>query len=251
MKELWKNPEYRKMQSESHKGYVHSKERNIKASITLKKNPPKTCFKKGSVPWNKGKKNCYSDESIKKMVNTRKENNSQKHTENTKTKMRLSHKGKKKSPEHIENVRQSLLGKKYSKKDYPNWGWRTSRKNQIFPVKDTKIEVKIQEFLKQLGIEFYTHQYIKDIKYGYQCDVFIPVQRGIPIKTIIECDGDYWHGNPEKYNYIKLSMKNKTKRILDYERTSQLQEQGFRVIRLWEHEINKMELNDLKNKVIK
>ena len=120
----------------------------------------------------------------------------------------------------------------------------------IVPKKDTTIEVKIQNYLKQLGIEFVTHQYIKESRYGYQCDIFIPVQKGILQKTVIECDGDYWHGNLEKFNPDKLSQNIKERRCLDYERTAQLEEAGFRVIRLWENKIRSMELNDLQLKLV-
>jgi len=121
---------------------------------------------------------------------------------------------------------------------------KTARAKQVFPLEDTSIEIKIQNFLKELGIEFATHQYIKDIKYGYQCDIFIPVQEGINKKTIIECDGDYWHGNLEIHPINKLSKKIKCSRCLDYERTAQLEESGFRVIRLWENQIRQLELNN-------
>jgi DNA mismatch endonuclease (patch repair protein) len=63
-------------------------------------------------------------------------------------------------------------------------------------------------------------------------------------KTVIECDGCYWHGCPvcnlKKYNGIE-----ERKRI-DKKRTKELEKKGFRVIRIWEHEIRAMELNDFK-----
>jgi len=45
---------------------------------------------------------------------------------------------------------------------------KEARKYQIFPLNDTKIEIKIQNFLKQLKIEFFTHQYINQIQHSYQ-----------------------------------------------------------------------------------
>jgi G:T-mismatch repair DNA endonuclease (very short patch repair protein) len=107
----------------------------------------------------------------------------------------------------------------------------------IFPVKDTSIEVKIQNFLKQLNIEFLTHQYIKDIEHGYQCDILIPVQEGINKKTIIECFGNYWHKYP-------LS------REIDIQRCNELREQGWRVLVFWENEIILMNIENI-NKYIK
>lgn len=110
------------------------------------------------------------------------------------------------------------------------------RSKQIFPLKDTSIEVKMQNLLKQLGIEFYTHQYIKEIEHRYQCDIMIPVQEGINKKTIIECFGTYWH----KYPYGK---------IIDNQRCNELRDAGWRVLVFWENEIKEMQLSDLNNKM--
>lgn len=113
------------------------------------------------------------------------------------------------------------------------------RKYQVMPFKDSSIEIKIQNFLTQLGIEFYPHQYIKEIEHAYQCDVFIP-----SMNLIIECDGDYWHGNPLKY--ISLSREQYEQQLEDITRTKELEEAGYKVLRLWETDINKMNLNDFK-----
>ena len=107
---------------------------------------------------------------------------------------------------------------------------KEARKKQITPKYDTKIEVKIQNFLKELKIEYFTHQYMK-IKHGYQCDILIP-----SLNLVIECDGDYWHKYP-----IGLEK--------DHFRTKELIEKGFRVLRLWERDIKKMNLNEFKEKI--
>ncbi|MFA6073983.1 MAG: DUF559 domain-containing protein [Candidatus Woesearchaeota archaeon] len=102
---------------------------------------------------------------------------------------------------------------------------KEQRRNQIFPKVDTKIEVKIQNFLKQLGIDFMTHQYIKEIEHGYQCDILVP-----SMNLVIETDGDYWHKYPIGND-------------IDHVRTSELISKGFKVLRLWECEINKMSID--------
>lgn len=107
-------------------------------------------------------------------------------------------------------------------------GENNRRANLILPLKDTSIEVKIQNFLKQLGIEYFTHQYIKEIEHGYQCDILIP-----SMNMVIECDGNYWHKYP-------------IGREIDSIRTSELLSKGFKVLRLWEIEIKKMNLNDFE-----
>jgi very-short-patch-repair endonuclease len=109
---------------------------------------------------------------------------------------------------------------------------KETRKHQIFPKIDTGIEIKIQNFLKQLNIDFLTHQYIKNIEHGYQCDILIP-----SMNLIIECDGNYWH---------KYPIGNE----IDNIRTSELIKNGFKVLRLWEIDIKRMELNEFKEKLL-
>jgi len=181
------------------------------------------------------------------MVKKRKELGNYKHTEEQKRKASKRLKGIPKTPEHIEKVRQAFIGKKFPKALYPKMGWRTSRKNQVFPFKDSSIEVKIQEFLTQLHVEYVTHKYISEIDHSYQCDILIPEQKGINQKTIIECDGCYFHGC-EICN-LKGNTKTPEQKIRDKFRTKELKEKGYRVIRLWEHEIKKMELNEFKIKL--
>ena len=124
---------------------------------------------------------------------------------------------------------EELYGKK--KADKMKKDWKERRKKMVIPVKDTKIEVKIQNFLKELGITFFTHQYIKEIEHGYQCDILIP-----SINLVIECDGDYWHKYP-------------IGREIDDLRTKELIQNGFKVLRLWECDIKKMNLGKFENKI--
>lgn len=108
---------------------------------------------------------------------------------------------------------------------------RKNRATQMFPAKDTSIEIKIQNFLKQLGFEYFTHQYIKEIKHSYQCDILVP-----SMNLVIECDGNYWHKYP-------IGTK------IDNIRTEELIKKGFKVLRLWEVEINNMTIDKFKEKI--
>lgn len=80
------------------------------------------------------------------------------------------------------------------------------RKKQKFPFKDSKPEVIIQNFLKELKVEFIKHVNMT-IPHAYECDILIPTQEGIKQKTIIECDGEYWHMNPNKYSANDIGTK--------------------------------------------
>lgn len=202
-----------------HLGFKHSEETKEKSRLKHienwkigKEKINDGCFKKGIEHKNYGKtwEELYGEKMAKeikeKIIFKRKEKDNYKHTEETKEKL------------------------------------KEKRKNRIIPMNDTKIEVKIQNFLKLLHIEFLTHYYISEITHRYRCDIFIP-----SIKIIIEADGCYWHG-------CKLCNKNINKfqeeQIKEDEiRTKELQEKGYRVIRLWEHDIKKMELNDFQTGV--
>ena len=130
---------------------------------------------------------------------------------------------------HSGELINHMTGKSHSE----DWKIKAKerRKNIIIPVKDTSIEVKIQNFLKQLNIEFYTHQYMH-IEHGYQCDILIP-----SMNIVIECDGDYWHKYPIGND-------------IDHIRTSELLENGFKVLRLWGSEIKQLDLNKFKDKLL-
>lgn len=228
------------------KGFKHSKESKKKMSQNMK----------GRVPFNKGKKlstwmsedkNELRKQKIKKTVSIRRRERKEKlgyiNSDETKKKIKDTLK-EGYATGRIKNnsgcFKKGGISKKKGKTYEELYGLEKgrrlrkikieNRKNQIFPLKDSSIEVKIQKFLKQLGIEYFTHQYMK-IEHGYQCDILIP-----SMNLVIECDGDYWH---------KYPIGNEK----DHIRTSELIEKGFRVLRLWECEINKMGLVEFKEKI--
>ncbi|GEM_PF-1113253 len=183
--DIMSTPEFRKRQSEVHKGFHSS---------------PKTEFKKGS-------------------------------------KLSEVHKGK------IKEV--------WNRPEYQKIA-KERRAKQVFPFKDSKPEIKIQNFLKQLNIEFFTHKYMP-IEHAYQCDIFIP-----SLNLVIECDGEAYHFNPlnpKAYIVFKKAISGRIgrtaeqKRKLDEDRTKELIEKGFKVLRLWESDIKKMNLDDFMERI--
>jgi very-short-patch-repair endonuclease len=82
---------------------------------------------------------------------------------------------------------------------------------------DTSIELKMEELLLNMGINYKKQINIEDIA----CvDFFIPENN-----TIIECFGDYWH------NKENIKTKDERKRIL-------LENRGYELLIFWEHDIN-------------
>ena len=225
--------------------YKLSKEHREKISLGVKKNLPKTIFKKGHKI-NLGRKRKPISLEHKKILSEKMKGKNnpfygKHHSKEIRLKMSKNRRGKLVGESHFmkkkeisEKVRISRLNtikkRGYLHTENSIEKIRKQRAKQIFPIKDTSIEVKIQNFLKKLGIEFFTHQYMK-IPHGYQCDILIP-----SMNLVIECDGDYWHKYP-------------IGRDIDNVRTKELIEKGFKVLRLWEFEIKKMELKDMKNRI--
>jgi len=224
------------------------------------------CFKKGKTPWNKGKRGIYSEETRKKISDSLKGRKGFHHSEETKRKISLARMGNtnyikfgfKKGHKKYPGIEKTWIkkGQHLSRRTEFKKGlipWITGKKHnintqikmrlkralQITPFKDTKIEKKIRNFLKRLNIEFIAHQYIKEIEHNYQCDFFIP-----SMNMIIECDGDYWHGNPLVFSNPNKQQKEQIEE--DKIRTKELKDKGFKVLRLWEKDINKLDINNFK-----
>lgn len=83
--------------------------------------------------------------------------------------------------------------------------------------RNTSIELKMQHILDVNGYQFETHKSLCNI---CQPDIVFPGE-----KIIIQCDGDYWHNYPDG-----TEKDRKQDKILT--------ENGWKVIRFWEHEIN-------------
>lgn len=183
-------------------------------------------FKKGNIPWNKG----LTKRTDKRVDYQRP------------TKFHKGDKinlGKKQSDTHRINLSKSHQGMHNSietefKKGDPMLKERINNlraKGKIMgKKKDTPIEIKIRTFLDTLQVEYFQHKYMS-INHPYQCDFFIPSKN-----LVIETDGNYWHSYP-------------TGREIDHIRTSELINNGFKVLRLWECEIKEMNIDNFKQKL--
>ena len=102
--------------------------------------------------------------------------------------------------------------------------------------KNTKIELKLEEMLKSLDINFVKH-----------ADIFGKPDFIVPeLKIAIFADSNFWHG----YNWEDKKKEFKTNRnfwirkiekniLRDDKVTSTLKSEGWCVIRLWGHEIHR------------
>lgn len=174
-------------------------------------------FKKGDVPWIKGKKGVTgaNNGSFKKgdipyMTGRH-------HSEESKLKMSRAKKGRpaptgafKKGHETWNKGRVGIFNHNEATINQI----RDARLKQTFPVKDSGIEIILQNGLKELGIQFSTHKAIIG-----QPDVFIEPN------VCVFADGDYWHSRPDQ---VKRDLRVNKK----------LQGMGMKVLRFWEKDIN-------------
>ena len=96
--------------------------------------------------------------------------------------------------------------------------------------KDTKIEMKIAELLRENKMHYRRHPKL------FGSPDFI-----VEKKILVFCDGDFWHG----YRYAKKKKppkkfwRDKIERNMERDRkvTRKLRVDGWSVVRLWEHDI--------------
>ena len=99
----------------------------------------------------------------------------------------------------------------------------------IQSIKPTRIENKIEDYIKSLNIIY---------KKNYRIGRFLVDFYLMDYNLIIECDGDYWHSNPRFYdfkNLDKIQIKNKDR---DKRKEEMLKENEIKFIRFWEYDIH-------------
>lgn len=118
-------------------------------------------------------------------------------------------------------LRKARLGKKASKETKEKC--RINALNTLQKMRDkgkiSNIERITEKELIKNNIEYQAQKRLLNIT---QADFYLPYYN-----IVLYCDGDYWHNLP---NYVK-----RDKRI-----NKKLKENGYNVLRFWEHEINKM-----------
>lgn len=111
-------------------------------------------------------------------------------------------------------------------------------------VKSNNIEQKVANILSSMKISF-----DQEVSIGkYNVDFLIDD------KYIVECYGDFWHCNPQKYkpDYFNRGKKKTAKEIWerDLERKQLFEELGYKFIHLWECDIRN-NTNKVKSKLKK
>jgi very-short-patch-repair endonuclease len=142
------------------------------------------------------------------------------------------------------------------------WTDKEHRKNYIDGMSgklqklNTKPERKTVDYLLSIG-----HKVIFWNQYGEHQKLFDSFEKGkrwlwgVPVKgllvdlyqpeskTIIEVDGCYWHGCPICFS--KFTDQQTSRQSKDQLKTNRLTVEGFRIFRIWEHDIKKKNFTSL------
>jgi very-short-patch-repair endonuclease len=132
-----------------------------------------------------------------------------------------------KDPVRREKISKALTGKPKTE-EHRKIMLETLARNrkQILKGNPSKLEFTFADILIGLGVEF-THQYEVD---GFDYDFYIPDKN-----LLIEVDGDYWHGHPDKFPELNaMQRKNKG---LDRLKTKHAADRNFQLLRFWEKDI--------------
>lgn len=95
----------------------------------------------------------------------------------------------------------------------------------------TSVERKLMEEMDRRGLK-YVFQH--SVPGGFHVDFAFPEKM-----VAVECDGDYWHGNPRKYKKGELNRVQVRNIEVDRERAQIITTAGWKIIRFWEAAIEK------------
>jgi hypothetical protein len=142
--------------------------------------------RKGKPAWNKGKGKQPAKDKKPKIYD---ENGNRHLTEEHKKHISESGKGK-----HYHSEETRLKLKLSHSTSEAKLAQSIKRSKQVFPFKDTKIEIKVQEYLSSKGlvkyVDYIPHKAFRVGKTHHQVDIYIP-----KTDAKIECDGTYWHSS--------------------------------------------------------
>lgn len=204
-----------------HNNWGHNKRAILHSAETRRKQ-----YASGErTQWNKGKKwkDVFTEEKINELMliySDKKRNE----------KISKASKGIPKSKEHAEKCRENGRCEK-------SITINRAKMYKLLTNGEFSLSSKIEkEFIKTciepLNIEFDTQHYIKNIH--HYCDVYIPSKN-----TIIEFQGDYWHGNPKKYTKDELSSFQLEKVKKDEILREYCKNNNIILIEIWESDYNK------------
>lgn len=234
-----------------HKNYVFNSDTKLKMSLAGKDKTFTPLHRQHLSESSKGKKK--SEEAVKKialaltgrklsgerLAKIKVLNIGRKHKLESIIAMKSSAKIKWQNPDFVKIMKSSA---KIKWQD-PEYVKMMMSKNPIFC--NTEPELKVKKILDLLHIKYQTQKRM-NISHSYLCDFYLS-----DYNLVIEADGDIWHGHPKRFNpediIPKTKMTAQQRWDLDALRTKELQDAGYKVLRFWETDINRMSIDDFKS----
>lgn len=102
---------------------------------------------------------------------------------------------------------------------------------KLLALSSSSIEIKIENVLKDLNIEYVKQKRLVTAKRAFYLDFWIP-----KYELVIECNGEYWHRLPDKIIRDKILENSCIKH-------------NKNILWLWENEINN-DIDSCKNKIV-
>lgn len=141
-------------------------------------------------------------------------------------------------PEIAEKISKSHL-KLQSKYSYEERLINTQKARESCKY-ESSLELRIQSILDSLLIEYTRNRFLGNYNFDF---IF-------KNKIILEIQGDYWHGNPNKYKENDILFGGKTAKMIwnkDLKKKEFVEKRGFKIFYLWETDINKMTDEEIIN----
>lgn len=141
------------------------------------------------------------------------------HKHSDQTKIKISNK--------VTGNKNGFYGKKHSKNTIDKLRSKAIEQHLKGRIKNSKtsIELAVEKILKELKIK-----YVFQKPFGYWIyDFYIP-----KVKMFIECDGDYWHGNPKIYSKSNLNKIQKNNIANDKRKNDYAKSKKIKMLRFWE-----------------
>ena len=115
--------------------------------------------------------------------------------------------------------------------------------------RDTTSEVLLRSQLHRLGLRFRKHA---NVDPGVKCKADIVFRRA---RLCVFVDGCYWHGCRKHFRTPKVNRawwneKIADNRKRDRRKTSALRKRGWRVVRIWEHELGSQRIDQIVRTII-
>ena len=123
---------------------------------------------------------------------------------------------------------------------------RVMQANRSF---DTASEAQLRSELHRLGLRFRKHV---NVDPEVKCKADIVFRRA---RLCVFVDGCYWHGCPKHFHAPKVNREWWNEKIADNRKrdrrkTSALRKRGWRVIRIWKHEIASRGIDQIVRTII-